>query len=153
MSTVAHPGQVAGRAPVAGGVVLLAVVLMAWDHLWGNQRGPGDAFPVDLSTFLITVALIAATALVVFGITVPRAVGRPATLQRSALLHGCVALALALPASWLGFPVVVAGGAIVLGLDGREGGRRSPAIIAIGLGVLVLLVAVVGTAFPAADAD
>ena len=111
-----------GRLPIAGGASVVAIGLMAWDHLWGNERGSDDPFPVDPTTFLVTIALIGVTGLVVFGVTVPRAADRSATVHRAALIHSCIAALLALPASWLGFPVVLAGGCIALGLHAWGGG-------------------------------
>jgi hypothetical protein len=52
---------------------------------------------------------------------------------------------LALPGVWLGLPFVLAGGAITLGVLGRESARRRLAIAAIVVGAVVLLLAVVGT--------
>jgi hypothetical protein len=139
--------------PIAGGVTLLAVVLMAWDHLWGNEGGSQDEFPVDSGTFFLAVGLIVIAALVVFGVTVRRAVRRPETLHRAALVHSAIAVLLAVPASWLGFPLVVAGGGIALGLRAMDGAHRRIAVVAIALGVLVLVFGVLGTAFPAGDGD
>lgn len=136
---------------VALGVTLLAVGLAAWDHLWGNERGPGDAFPVDAATFFVALALVAVAAVVVFGITVPRAARDPGTVHRPALIHSGIALVLAVPLSWLGFPAVVAGGGVVLGLRGLSGSHRIVAIAAIGVGLLVRVFAILGTAFPASD--
>jgi len=129
------------RPPVdrRGRHTLLAIGLMAWDHLWGNERGSDDSFPADPATFFVTMALIVATGLVVFGVTVPRATDRPATVHRAALIHSGIAVVLALPASWMGFPVVLAGGGIALGIHALGGERRRPAVVAIDLGVLVVL--------------
>jgi len=94
-----------------------------------------------------------ATGLVVFGVTVPRAADRPATVHRAALIHSGIALVLALPASWLGFPVVVAGGGIALGFHALGGEHRRAAVVAMGIGGLVVLFAILATAFPASNAD
>lgn len=142
-----------GTVGIAGGVTLLAVGLMAWDHLWGNQRGAPDSFPVDPATFLVAVALIAVTGLVVFGVTVPRATRKPASIHRAALIHGGIAVVSALPAAWLGFPTVLAGGGIALGTRGLGGPHRGLAIVAIAVGLLVILFAILATAFPAAEGD
>ena len=105
------------RLPVglAAGATLLAVGLMAWDHLWGNERGSDDSFPVDAATFFLSLALIVVTG--------------------------------------LGFPVVVAGAGIALGNDGAGGEHRRLSALAIGLGVLVIGFAILGTAFPTSDSD
>lgn len=142
-----------GIAPIAGGVTLLALGLMAWDHLWGNQRGSHDSFPVDPVTFLVAFALIVVAGLVVFGVTVPRAIGKGGSASRAAMVHSGIALLLALPASWLGFPAVLAGGGIVLGTRGLAGDHRRLAIVAIGVGLLVILFAILATAFPSAEGD
>ena len=136
---------------VASGATLLAIGLMAWDHLWGNDRGPDDSFPVDPATFFISLALIVTAAVLLFGITVRRAAAHPATVHRDALIHSGVALALAIPLSWLGFPVVVAGAGVALGLQGLGGTHRRVAIAAIGVGLLVIVFAILGTAFPTTD--
>lgn len=151
-SPTAHGSSVNG-IPVAAAVSLLAVGLMAWDHLWGNEAGADDSFPVDPSAFLVAGALIVVAALVVFGVTVPRASRNPETGHRAALIHSGVALVLAVPASWLGFPAVVAGGGIALGLQARAGSHRRLAIVAIVLGLLVICFAIAATAFPASDTD
>ena len=142
-----------GALTIALGSVLLAVALMAWDHLVGNQRGTDDSFPVDPTTFSLSLGLIIVAAVVVFGVTVPRSMKRTETAHRSALIHSGVAVVLALPASWLGFPIVVAGGGIALGLRALDGPHRRIAITAVVLGVLVVLFGVLATAFPPADSD
>lgn len=149
----AHRESTYSSAPIAPGVTLLAVGLMAWDHLWGNQRGSNDSFPVDPATFLVAFALIVVAGLVVFGVTVPRAIGKPGSISRAAMVHSGIALLLALPASWLGFPAVLAGGGIALGIRGLGGDHRRLAIVAIGVGLLVILFAILAAAFPAAEAD
>ena len=146
-------GPAIGSIPIAIGVTLLAVGLMAWDHLWGNEGGSDDSLPVDPATFFVTLALIVLSALVVFGFTVPRAVRNPGSAHKVALIHSGVALVLALPVSWLGFPAVVAGGGIRLGIQALAGAHRRVAVVAIVVGLLVILFAIVATAFPAADTD
>ena len=139
--------------PIAGAVTVLAIGLMAWDHLWGNEGGSDDPFPVDLPTFFVTLALILVTAVVVFGVTVPRAVRNPGSVHRVALIHSGIALVLALPASWLGFPAVVAGGGVVLGIQGWGGARRRLAVVSIVVGLLVIAFGIAATAFPSPDTD
>jgi hypothetical protein len=149
-----EPGQQHRRTMiVASGATFLAIAMMAWDHLWGNERGPADSFPVDPATFFISLALIVTAAVLVFGITVRRSAGHPATVDRSALIHSGIALALAIPLSWLGFPTVVAGAGVALGIQGLGGTHRRVAIAAIGVGLLVIVFAILGTAFPTADDD
>ncbi len=142
-----------GALPFGPGTTLIAVALMAWDHLWGNQRGSQDAFPVDPATFFLSLGLIVLAAAVVFGVTVPRSMRNTETLHRAALVHNGVALVLAVPASWLGFPVVVAGGGITLGVRALDGQQRRIAIAAIALGAFVVVFGVLATAFPSVDND
>ena len=139
--------------PVAVGATLLAIALMAWDHLWGNQRGSEDSFPVDAGTFFLSLGLIAVAAVVVFGVTVPRSIRHPDTIHRAAVIHGVVAVVSAIPASWLGLPVVVAGGAIALGVRALDGPHRRVAITAIALGALVMAFGILSTAFPPVEND
>lgn len=140
--------------PIGLGAVFIAVALMAWDHLWGNQGGADDSFPVDSPTFFLTLGLIVVAAVVVFGVTVPRSIRNPDDIvHRSALIHSGVAVVLALPATWLGFPVVVAGGGVALGLRALDGPHRRMAVIAVALGVAVIVFGVMATAFPPADTD
>ncbi|PVG80756.1 hypothetical protein DDE18_21685 [Nocardioides gansuensis] len=147
-------GSAIGSIPIAIGVLLLTVGLMAWDHLWGNERGSDDnSFPVDPATFLVTLVLSVVTTLVVFGFTVPRAVRNPGSVHKAALIHSGAAVVLALPASWLGFPAIVAGGGIRLGIQSLGGAHRRLAVVAIVVGLLVIFFAIVATAFPAADTD
>jgi hypothetical protein len=136
---------------VAVAVTLLAVGMMAWDHLWGNERGPDDSFPVDPATFFVSLALVVGTALAVFGLTVPRATRHPERVHKAALIHSGIALVLALPASWLGFPAVVAGAGIVLGVQGLGGAHRRLSMVATGVGLLAILFAILATAFPSPD--
>ena len=148
-----HARDHRGALPIGLGAVVIALALMAWDHLVGNQRGTDDAFPVDSPTFFLSAGLIAVAAIVVFGLTVPRSLKNPESVHRAALIHGVVALVLAVPASWLGFPIVVAGGAIALGLRVLDGPHRRVAFAAIALGVLVVVFGILGTAFPPTDND
>lgn len=139
--------------PIAGGALLLAVALMAWDHLWGNQGGSDDGFPVDLVTFCVSMVLIMAASVLVFMVTVPRAARGADRAHRGALWHSGVAVVLALPASWLGFPTVVAGGGIALGIHALGGPHRRLAMVAILLGFAVVLFGIFATAFPPPDTD
>jgi hypothetical protein len=139
--------------PVAASVLLLAVALMAWDHLWGNQDGSTESFPVDPLAFGLSSGLVLAAAALVFRVTVPRAARVPDHVHRGALWHSGAAAALALPASWLGFPVVIAGGGIALGIQALAGPHQRLAFAAILLGLAVAMFAILTTAFPANDTD
>lgn len=140
-------------AVIAAVALLLAVGLMAWDHLWGNESGRADLFPVDFGTFLLTLALIVVCVAVVFGVIVPRAARHAEKAHRAALALSGAALLLAVPASWLGFPVILGAGGIDLGLRAMAGPRRRLAATAVGIGVLVLAFGILSTAFPASEAD
>lgn len=72
MATSPSDREPIGNTRIAGGVILLAVCPMAWDHLWGNVRGSDDPFPVDPVAFFVAFVLIVVAGLVVFGVTVPR---------------------------------------------------------------------------------
>jgi len=56
-------------------------------------------------------------------------------------------------ASWLGFPIVAAVGGIPPGPRSLDGPHRLVALAAVVLGVLVLVLSVLATAFPAGDED
>jgi hypothetical protein len=142
--------QLRSRTVVLGSA-LLALGLMAWDHLWGNERGSADPFPVDPATFFISLALIGVTAVVVLGLTTPRGMRRPETVHRAALIHSGIALVLAIPLSWLGFPAVLAGAGVALGIQGLNGNHRQVSLAAAGVGLLVIVFAILGTAFPTSD--
>lgn len=145
------PSPVVARVSLAA--TAWAVGLLAWDHLWGNDRGPGDSFPVDPAAFLVTLGLVLVAGAVVFGVTVPRALHGSTTIQRAALVHSGVAVVLAPVAAWLGFPVMVAGGGIALGLRARAGESRGVATVAVALGLLAIVVATLAMAFPATGED
>jgi hypothetical protein len=140
-----------GRVVVwtAAAVVTLVVVLMAWDHLVGNEPGGTDAFPVDPPAFAISMLCTLATAAIVFGVVAPRALGNPSRAPVWAAWLSGAALPLAVVAGWLGFPLVLAGGGVGLGLVARTTGIHSRwATAAIVVGVLVLVYGVLATAIP-----
>lgn len=139
--------------PIAAGALLLAIALMAWDHLFGNEGGSDDSFPVDPVAFFLSLGLVLATAALIFVGTVPRAIRAPDRVHRGALWHSGVAVVLALPASWLGFPVVVAGGGIALGIRALGGTRRGLALVAILLGLAVAAFGILATSLPPTDTD
>lgn len=107
---------------------------------------------MDPATFFLSLGPIAVAAAIVFGFTEPGS-NKPETIHRAAIIHSVVAVVLAIPGSWLGFPVVVAGGGIALGLRALDGPHRRVAMTAIVLGALVKLFGVLSTAFPPADND
>jgi hypothetical protein len=121
------------------GVTVLALVAMVFDHLLGDDPGLED--PV---AFVVAGALTLATTGIVFGVVVPRARSSPARAARRALVLSLISF-VAIALIWLGVTFVLAGGAIALGLLGREGERKRLATAAIAIGVLVLGVATVFT--------
>ncbi len=127
---------------------------MAWDHLIGNESGSDDSFPVDLGTFVLSMALVLALAVLVFGILVPRALDAEGGVARYALIMAAVAVVTAPFLTWLGLPQVLAGGGLVLGLAARASGHSRAGTVAMVLSLLVLVFGIAATAFPAdSDAD
>jgi hypothetical protein len=137
------------EAPIAVlGATALASVLMVYDHLIGNQPGSTDSFPVDPGGFLLSIVVIAVFALVVLGRVVPRALGDAARETKYALALSSVAVVAAPFGIWLGFPLVLAGGGIGLGLHARRNAGGRWAIAAVVLGAVVLLFGALATMFP-----
>ncbi|WP_133802391.1 hypothetical protein [Kribbella caucasensis] len=132
------------------GVLVLVAGLMAWDHLWGNE-GSGE-FPVDAGTFVIAMAVSLVCGGLINWVVVPRTIVDLSKAPRRALWLSGLAVPLVFVAGWLGFPLVIAGGGIVLGLlSPSTPGRNRMALGAIVLGLLVLGFGVVATAFPPTD--
>lgn len=124
------------------GASTLAIATMAADHLLGTDREPNEEGPVDLGAFVLTAGLSLVAALIVFGRVVPRAAREPQRAGRRAL--GCALVAVVtLPLAFLGFPVVLGGGSIALGLIARRGGQRRVGTVAIVLGTAVVLLGAV----------
>jgi hypothetical protein len=125
---------------IGAGVVVLVLVLMAWDHLWGNEPGGTHPFPVDPPTFFISMVISLACAGLVFGLVIPRVVHQVSTAPKWGAWLSGLAVPLAVVATWLGFPLVLAGGGVAIGLVARNTGVRSRwATAAIVLGILVLI--------------
>ena len=123
------------------GTLALATAAMAVDHLFGNDPESDDSFPVDPVAFAISVGISALLAAFLFGRVVPRAKARGAESERTAV-HAALCSGLAavpgLGFLWLGFPLVLAGGGVALGLLGRRSRRRRLATVAIVVGALVV---------------
>jgi hypothetical protein len=124
------------------GALVLAVAAMAVDHLFGNDPDSDDSFPVDLAAFLISVGVSAFLAAFLFVRVVPRAKARRDESERAAVeatLCSGLAFIPGLGFLWLGFPLVLAGGGIALGLLGRRSQRKRLATAAIVVGVVVVM--------------
>jgi hypothetical protein len=139
------------RRSIALGVGALVVILMAWDHLIGN-RGDGDAFPVDPATFLLAIGLAVVTAGVVW-LVVRRADATAKDPVAPALALAVAGIVTAVMVSWLAIPQVLAGGALMLGLDLLGAGRRGVGYAVIATATLTLLLGVLATAIPPVDND
>ena len=131
------------RDPNVGLVGLVALVVavgaMAIDHLVGTDRADDDGL-VDPTMFAISVSLSVGVAAVLFGWLVPRELAKgPERAARSGLVCSVVSVIPGIAFVWVGFPFVVAGAGLALGLDGRRGKRRIEARAAIAIGALVLV--------------
>ena len=111
--------------------VALAAGAMAVDHL----------LPGDWAAFLVTAALSMVTAAVLFGRYIPRVARREDGTRHSAaagLLCSVLAIVPGIALLWLGFPIVVGGAGLALGLLGRAGERRLLAGLAVALGTVAM---------------
>jgi hypothetical protein len=136
------------------GFVTLAVALsaMAVDHLLGTDREEGETGLADPATFAISAALCLLAAALLFGWLVPRT--RRAGPGRAAVVGLACSVLSVLPGIgfvWLGFPFVVAGSGIELGLDARQGARRRLALVAVALGSALVTFGAVAYAYAAVD--
>jgi hypothetical protein len=119
--------------------LLVAVGTMAMDHLIGTERSDDDGL-VDPVMFAISVVVSLAVAAVLFGWLVPRERRRgPERAARSGLVCSVASVIPGIAFVWVGFPFVVAGAGLALGLEGRRGARHAEAAVAVTLGGLVLL--------------
>ena len=118
------------------GVCAIAVIAMVVDHWLGDESGIDDpaAFFGSTAGSLIVAAFL-------FGRVIPDTKRHPERADRAAR-QGIVCSVLGLvtvPAIFLGFPVVLGGAGIALGLLGRGGRHRALATAAIVIGVLPVL--------------
>ena len=123
------------------GIVALVVAVgaMTIDHLVGTERVDDDGL-VDPTMFAISVTLSLTVAALLFGWLVPRQARKgPERAARSGLVCSVASVVPGIAFIWVGFPFVVAGAGLALGLDGRRGARRTEAAVAIVLGALVLM--------------
>jgi hypothetical protein len=135
-------------ATIALGTTALAVAAMAVDHLLGDDPGLED-----LPTFGLTTALSIALAAVVFGWVVPRARAASASSAeapaRRALVLGVLAFVPGVATLWLGFPFVLAGGGLALGLRARwekTAGPATAAVVVAGAALALATLAYLGQA-------
>jgi hypothetical protein len=123
------------------GAFALATAAMAVDHLFGTDPDSDDSFPVDPAAFFISVGISALLAAILFAWVVPRAKARRNNAERTAVQATvCSGLAIVPGVGffWLGFPLVLAGGGIALGLLGRRSERIRLATAAVIVGAIVV---------------
>lgn len=119
--------------------LLVAIGAMAIDHLVGTDRTDEEGL-VDPAMFAISVGLSLAVAAFLFGWLVPRETSRgPERAARSGLVCSVVSVIPGIALLWVGFPFVVAGAGLALGLEGRGSGRRFESRAAMAIGGLVLV--------------
>ena len=124
------------RTEIAAASVVLAIVLLAI----GAYKGDDD----DTGYFLVASLIALVTAAVLYWAVLPR-VRRPGT---GALVIAILAV-VSIVVFWLGFPTVLAGGAIVLALlaqrDGAELGKANAALALAAVAVIAhVVVAIIG---------
>jgi hypothetical protein len=118
---------------------------MALDHLVGTDRGDGDGGLVDPPMFAISMVLSVAAAVLLFGWLVPQQRSRgPERAARSGLVCSALSVVPGIAFVWIGFPFVLAGAGLALGIEGRRGSRRLEAAAAALIGALVLALGAVG---------
>lgn len=118
---------------------------MAVDHLLGNESDNPDTGLVDPVAFVVSVALSIGVAVLLFGRVVPRAESRgPARAAVVGVILSVLSFVPGIGFLWLGFPFVIAGAGIALGLVGLSGARRRLAILALAIAAAPILV---GTSF------
>jgi hypothetical protein len=90
---------------------------------------------------VVSVALSIGVAVVLFGWVVPRAENRgPERAAVVALILSVLSFVPGIGFLWLGFPFVIAGAGIALGLVGLSGARRPLAILALVMAAVPILV-------------
>jgi hypothetical protein len=132
--------------------LLLALGAMAVDHLLGTEREEGETGLADPLTFGVSAVLCLAAAALLFGWLVPRARGAgPERAAATGLVCSVLGILPGVAFLWLGFPFVVAGAGIELGLDARRGARRRLALVAVALGSALVAFGAVAYAYAAVD--
>lgn len=128
MTTYASPTSASTRSVAPLGVA--AAVVAAAGTTYGAH---------GWTEVLVTVPVILVTAALVFGVAVPRALGRE-NAGGIALGLSVPAAVLLLPAFWAGVPLVLAVGGMVVGSAGRTGRSGSgKSVAALVIGALVVL--------------
>ncbi len=138
-------GRLSRETWIGVGVTALAVAAMAVDHLMGDD----PAVLEDPAAFVISSALSIALAVFIFGRLVPRTKASPYVAERAAkrgMVLSLLAMVGIVAFFWLGFPFVLGGGAVALGLLGRGGERSRLATAAAAIGALVVLLGTVSYA-------
>ena len=111
--------------------MVLAIALLAV----GAYSGSGD----DTGYFLVASLIAIVTAAVLYWIVLPRIT----RVGRGALIIGVLAV-VSIPVFWLGFPTVLGGAAIALGLPAREQvAEAGKATAGLALGALAIVAHVV----------
>jgi hypothetical protein len=130
----------------------LALAALAIDHLLGTERGESESGLADPTTFAVSVGLCLLAAVVVFGWLVPRARSRgPERAAAVGFIASVLSVVPGIAFLWLGFPFVVAGGGVALGLEGRRGGRRWLALAAVVVGAAMMAFGAVAYTVAAID--
>ena len=117
---------------VGAAAVALAVAAMVVDHLLAG----------DWPAFLVSAGLSVLAGYVLFAWFIPRTVRHQAGTSRAAIagvVFGVVAIVPGVALMWLGFPIVVAGAGLALGLIGWSGNRPRLAAAAVALGAVGLV--------------
>ena len=112
---------------------------MAVDHLLGTDPDPGESGLADPVTFAVAIALCAGAAALLFGWVLPRS--RREGSVRATVIGFVASLVSVVPGIafvWLGFPLVVAGAGVELGLEGRRGARGRLAVAAVVIGAALI---------------
>ena len=120
-----------GAGVLAAALAAVALAVANFVSTEPGENGGGAAYAATLAISLLVAAAV-------FGWAIPRS-ERPAQVG---LVVGAIGL-LSVAAFWSGLPYVLGPAAIVLGLLGRaRPGQRTPATVAVALGVLTTAAAI-----------
>lgn len=135
--TRAFPVMGSRESRIALGVIALAILAMAVDHLIGDDPGLEDP-----AAFAVSSALSLALAALMFGRIVPRAISADPHGERAArdgLISSIVAVVPGVTTIWLGLPFILAGAGLALGISSRGRRPSTRATAAVVIGALTLL--------------